>query len=278
MSEFARTVYNFNDRLKLNDVTTDPTKYVLVDSSAFLDTIAQNVEETRTTEMGIVDYGTHIGKGTAKIPVVLYADSEAKMNGLIQTFKSAFDPDALEADPTYGEATGKEGYVPLKWTEVVDSTSRDFQIFLKSVEVPRVAMDTMAGVIRGSMLLLKAQDPRKYLQAQSNLAGAGTASNVGLTTTPVEITIVASGATSTSLTITNSTRSESIVISTTLSAGQTLVIDTRLHSVKLNGVEHREYLASSSIWMLLSPGNNTIALANNSNCTVTTKWYSAWAL
>jgi hypothetical protein len=279
MSEFQRVIYNFNDRIKLNDVTTDTTKYVLVDSSAFLDTLAQNTEEPRATDFGIIDYGTHLSKGTAKIPVILYAETEAKMNGLIQTFKSAFDPEQLEADATYGEAAGKDGYMPLKWTETVDTTSRAFQIFLKSVETPRVAMDNMAGTVRASVLTLKAQDPRKYLQTQSSLVGAGTASNAGTTTTPVEITIVANGATATDLTITNSTRSESLIISTALSAGQTLVIDTRLHSVKLNGTERRDYLSSSSKWMLLNSGNNTIAITNTTGvASITEKWYSAWPL
>lgn len=278
MAEFARTTYNYNSRIVLNDETTDATKYVIVDSSSFLDTIAQNTEEPRATDSGIIDYGIQLGKGTARIPVTLIAFTEAKMNGLIQTLKTAFDPDLLEADPTYGETAGKGGYHPFKWTETVDTTVRNFQIFLKSTETPKVAMDNMAGLIRPSILNLKAQDPRKYLQEQITLTGAGTATNAGTTPTPVELTITASGTTSVSLTITNSTRTESMVISTALTVGQVLVIDTRLHSVKLDGVERRDYLSSTSKWIYLNPGANTIALANNTNCTVLTKFYSAWPL
>lgn len=278
MAEFSRTTYSYNSRIVLNDVTTDPTKYVLVDSSSFLDTIAQNTEEPRATDSGIIDYGIQLGKGTARIPVTLVATSESAMNGLVQTFKQAFDPDLLEADATYGEAAGKAGYHPFKWTEMVDSTSRAFQIYLKSTETPRVAMDNLAGLVRPSVLQLKAQDPRKYLQGSVTLTGAGTATNAGTTTTPVEITITASGATATNLTITNSTRTESMVISTALANTDVLVIDTRLHSVKLNGVERRDYLSSTSKWIYLSPGANTITLANNSNATITTRFFSAWPL
>jgi len=278
MAEFSRTTYNYNSRIVLNDETTDPTKYVLVDSASFLDTVAQNTEEPRATDSGIIDYGIQLGKGTARIPVTLIAYTESAMNGLIQTFKQAFDPDLLEEDPTYGEVAGKGGYHPFKWTEVVDSTTRAFQIYLKSIETPKVAMDNLAGLIRTSVLQLKAQDPRKYLQSSVTLTGAGTATNVGTTSTPVEITITASGATATNLTITNTTRSEAMVISTALANTDVLVIDTRLHSVKLNGVERRDYLSSTSKWIYLSPGANTITLANNSNCTVATKFYSAWPL
>jgi hypothetical protein len=200
------------------------------------------------------------------------------MASLIQTLKQAFNPDLLEADATYGESAGKGGFHPLKWTEVVGGTSRNFMIYLKSMETPKVAMDSMAGLIRKSLLTLKAQDPRKYLQAQSTLTGAGTAVNAGTYPTPVEITITATGATSTSLAITNSTRTETIYITTALSAGQVLVIDTRLHSVKLDGVERRDYLGNTSKWMQLDPGANVIALANNANCSIVLKWYSAWSL
>lgn len=277
MAEFSRVTYNFNDRFVLNDKDTDPTEYALVDVN-LMDTVAINTEEPRTTDVGIVDYSTSLGKGTSTVPVVLYASTVEKMNELIQTFKSAFNPELLEADSSWGLGAGKGGYMPMKWTETVGDTSRDFMVYLKTAEIPRVNMDPMAGLIRQSELKFKAQDPRKYLQTLSSQTGAATITNAGTFNTPVEIIITASGATSTSLTITNSTRSEAMVVSTALSAGQTLIIDTRLHSVKLNGTERRDYLSSSSKWILLSPGSNIITLANDSNCTVVTRWHSAWPL
>lgn len=277
MSEFVKLIYNFNDRFKINDIVTDPTEYALTDVD-IMDTVAINTEEPRSTDVGIIDYGTALGKGTAVIPVMLYASTIAKMNELIQDFKEAFNPDLLEADVTYGLTAGKDGYMPMKWTETVGSTSRDFMTFLKSTETPKVNMDPMAGTVRTSQLNLKAQDPRKYLQASVTVTNSGTATNAGTFTAPVEITITTTGTTSTSLTITNTTRTEAIVVSTALTLGQSLVIDTRLHSVKLNGVEHREYLSAASKWMLLSPGNNVITVANGTNCSVATKFYSAWPL
>lgn len=278
MSEFSRIQYDFNSRITLNDETTDADKFILVDSDAFLDTVAQATEENRSTDAGIIDYGIQFGKGTAKIPVTLCATSQSEMAQLIQNYKEAFDPDLLEADATYGEDAGKGGYHPLKWTETVGPTSRDFQIYLKSMETPRVRMDSFAGLIRESELKLKAQDPRKYLQSTSSITGDGTATNAGTYPTPVEITIEASGASSTSLRIQNSTRSESIYVTTALSNGETLVIDTRTHSCKLDGSERRDYLGSDTEWMLLDSGDNTISVTNDSNVSVTTEWRSAWEL
>jgi phage-related protein len=170
------------------------------------------------------------------------------------------------------------GYMPFKWTETVGDDERDFQIYLKSTETPKITQDTLAGLIRPSILSLKAQDPRKYLQDADSITNSGTAINEGTAKTPCIITITASGTTSTSLTITNSTTGESIVVQVALTTGQVLVIDTRLHSVKLNGTERRDYISTDSDWMLLSPGNNVITVTNGSNCSVITSWRSAWPL
>ena len=97
MSEFSRTTYSFNSRLVLNDDTTDPDAFVLVDPSALMDTLAANIQEPKPTEAGIIDYGVKFNQGLAVIPVQLIATSEAKMAQLIEDVKEAFNPDLLEA-------------------------------------------------------------------------------------------------------------------------------------------------------------------------------------
>ncbi len=278
MAEYARTVYDFSGRFKLNDDVTDPTKYVLVDNQFFLDTVANNVEEEKPSEPGIVDYGVKMGKGTASIPITLYALTDAKMSKLIQDLKESFNPDLLEADPTYGESTDYGGFLPLKWTEDVDGVSRNFQIYLKSMETPQVVQDSIAGLIRRAQLKLKARDPRKYLQSLVTLSGAGVANNVGTYPTPVVITITASGTTSGSLQITNTTTGKSIYVTTPLTTGQVLVIDTFYHSVKLGGVDKRSYVGNNSDWFTLSPGNNTLSIVNGTNAAVGFSFRYAWPL
>jgi hypothetical protein len=280
MSEFQKTTYNFNSRLVLNDDTTDPDAFVLVDPNALLDTLAANVQEPKPTEPGIIDYGVKFNQGIAVIPVQLVATSEAKMAQLIQDVKQAFNPDLLELDTTYGETTKYQGYHPLKWTETVGSTSRAFQIYLKSQETPIIEQDSLAGLVREGKLKLKAMDPRKYLQSQTTLTGAGDATNAGTYPTPVEITITASGTTSTSLQLINATRvpADAIYVTTALANNDVLVIDTFLHSVKLNGTEKRGMLGNNTEWWTLFPGQNTITYNNGTNMSMVTKFYSAWPL
>lgn len=278
MAEFSRTTFNFNSRIVLNDVATDTTKYILVNIPNITDTLVINTEEEKPEEAGIIDYGSKLGKGQWAVPVTLYASSVANMASLIQTFKQAFNPDLLELDATYGETTSYLGYHPLDWTETVGSTSRAFRIYAKSQEIPKVAMDTFSGSVRESSIQLKVADPRKYLQTATTLTGAGTANNAGTYTTPVTITVTASGATSTSLTITNSTTSKSIYVTTAMANNDVLVIDTGLHSVKLNGVEKRSMLGSGTEWWFLSPGNNTLAISNSTNTSTVFSWRSAWPL
>lgn len=278
MSEFARITYNLNNRIVFNDVTTTPTYYVLLDVPNITDTLAVNVEEGKPEEVGIIDYGTKLEKGTWAVPITLVANSLANMQQLIQNTKQALNPDLMELDSTYGEATSNSGYHPLDWTEIVGSTSYNFRIYVKSVETPQIAMDSLAGIVRRSRVQLKARDPRKYIQTLNTRTGAGVATNNGTFTTPVIITVTASGATSTSLAITNSTTGKNINVTTALANNDILIIDTFLHSVKLNGVEKRGMLGSGTDWWLLNPGANTLAITNGTNTSIQFQWRDAWPL
>jgi len=280
MAEYSKTTYNFNNRITLNDDTTDTTKFVLVGVNSIADTLALNVEQERPEEPGIVDFGVKLSKGSIKIPLTLFATTESNMAQLTQNLKEAFNPDLLEADATYGETTFFNGYHPLDWTETVGGTSRDFRIYVKSEEIPQVPLDSLSGLIRESELKLKANQPLKFTQAQSEVTtDGGTANNVGTYPTPVEITITASGATSTDFQVgATGAGGGSIYLAKALSSGQVLTIDTRHHSCKLDGTEDRSYIQDGSKWWTLSPGNNTIIFENDANATISVKWRSAWPI
>jgi len=278
MAEFSRTVYDFNSRIKFNDVTTDTTKYVLLKRGSFTDTNVINTEALRPDEAGIVDFGTKLGKGEWAVPVTLWAQDINTMNGLIQTFKEALNPDLTELDATYGESTVWDGYMPLDWTETVDSTSRDFRMYIKPVETPRVETDSLAGTTRSAQAIFKAKDPRKILQVATTITDSDTATNAGTYTAVPTITITASGATSTSLQIANSTTGESIYITTAMANTDVLVLDIANRSAKLNGTETRSMVGGSTEWFLINPGDNTIAISNGTNASVVTSWNSSWPL
>lgn len=282
MTAFARTLYDYNSRFVLNDKTTNTNRYALVDELAQAETTTTTIETDRPVAEGGIDFGSKISSGLIEVPLVLYASSLGHMNDLVDVLKQAFNPQLVEDDATWGKGVlnfpAGDGFMPLKWTEALGTGTRAVQIFVKPLEVPAVALDTTGGRIREGKLKLRIEDPRKYSQTLGELVGAGTAANTGNYRTPVKITIGATGTTSTSLTITNSTTGESIVVSTALSIGQTLVIDTRHQSVKLNNVEKRSMISSTSKWIHLKAGNNTIAIANGGNCVITTNWLSCWAV
>ncbi len=278
MTEFSRIQYDYNSRITFNDETTDVDKFVLLDLPNITDTLAINTEAIRIDSAGIVDFGTKLGKGEWAVPVKLVASSFADMQQLIQDFKEALNPDLTELDASFGEKTDFNGYMPLDWTETVGDDERDFRIYVKPLEIPQVAMDSLAGLIRRAVVKFKARQPIKVLQATASLANAGTAANVGTFPTSVIITLTASGATSTSLQLTNSTTGESIFITTAMEDGDVLVIDTFLKSAKLNGTEKRSMIGTGTIWWSLNPGNNTIAISNGANVAMSTAWRSAWPL
>lgn len=278
MSEYSKLIYDFNSRFVLNDVTTDPDAYALVGVNSVSDTLANNLEEDRPSDVGIVDYGVKLQKGQFTLPITLYASDFGKMHKLIQDIKEAFNPDLLEADPTYGSDTDYGGYHPFNWTEDVDGVDKDFMIYLKSQEIPKVFSDDLVGLIRPAELKLKAEDPRKYEQLQATRSGAGVATNNGTVPTPAIITITATGTSLTTLQITNSTTGESIYITTALTVGQVLIINTRNHTARIAGVDSRSYIGNATVWFNLDPGANTLAVTNGTNVVVSFAWYHSYSL
>lgn len=282
MTAFARTLFDYNSRFILNDKSTNPNRYALVDELAQAETITTTVETDRPVSEGGIDFGSKISSGIIEFPLILYASSMGHMNDLIDDLKQAFNPQLVEDDPAWGKGVlnfpAGDGFMPLKWTEELGTGTRAVQIFVKPLEVPSFALDTTGGRIREGKLRLRIEDPRKYSQTLGERVGAGTVVNAGNYRTPIKITIGATGNTSPSLTITNTTTDESIVVSTPLALNQTLVIDTRHQSVKLNGVEKRSMISSTSKWIHLKAGNNTISISNGGNCTITINWFSAFAI
>lgn len=278
MAEYAPIIYDYNSRFSINDITTDPNAYALAGFNSIVDTLANNLEEDRPSDMGIIDYGVKLQKGQFTMPLTLYASSLPKMHKLIQDLKEAFNPNLLEADPTYGSDTDYGGYHPFKWSEDVDGVDKDFMIFLKSQEIPKVMSDDLSGIIRPAQLTLKAEDPRKYEQLQATLVGAGTVTNNGTVPTPAIITITASGTSNTALEITNSTTGESIFITTALTVGQVLIINTRNHTARIAGVDKRSYIGNTTEWFDFKPGANTLAISNGENVSISFAWYHAYSL
>ena len=128
-------------------------------------------------------------------------------------------------------------------------------------------------------------DPFEYAAGLSSglRTGAGnlTVANAGPLVTPptIEVIVASVVGANPSVTLTNSTTGKDLTIHPPAAATYTL--DHRLRTVtRSTGGDARPDLDAASIFFDLAPGNNTIEVAINSDCTVgntTVSWRSRWA-
>lgn len=131
--------------------------------------------------------------------------------------------------------------------------------------------ETTKGIARGSFEL-KASDPIIYSAAESTVAiGANT--TVGITQSgnydEGTYPIIRYTAPVTNPVISNALDGgRTIRLNITTGAGQTLDIDTKKQSVRVNGVTQLNAIRSDNQWWALLPGNNAINNATNTACSV----------
>jgi len=288
---FDRILYNFNDRIILNDTTTEPDRYVLVGTLApalaqpVMETTTLTIETDRPVSEGVIDFTSKISGGEVFVPLVLFGKTLGHVNELVDELKSAFNPQLVNDDQTWGKGMimfpSGDGFMPLKWTEELGLGTRDVQVFVKPLEIPIVELDTLSGRVRTSRLRLRIEDPRKYSQTLSTMEGAGTATNNGNFRTPVKITVEQTSAFPPppgSPSITNVTTGDTITLTSSMSEDDVLVIDTRHQTVTLNGVETRSLISTSSDWIHFAPGDNAITVSLSGDYTVTFSWYDCWSI
>jgi phage-related protein len=104
------------------------------------------------------------------------------------------------------------------------------------------------------------------------------ATNEGNVPSPARLTITGP---LTNPTIRNETTGEDLVLTYTLGAGETLVVDMGARSVLLNGTANRYSAVNWELtdWWLLAPGSNDISFANASysaGASLLIEWRHAW--
>lgn len=78
--------------------------------------------------------------------------------------------------------------------------------------------------------------------------------------------------------IINETLGKEMEFNIVVSAGETLVIDTYYHTIRLNGTENRRFALTNPSWFSLMPGNNFIRYrcASGTTSVLTVQYYDAW--
>ena len=110
-----------------------------------------------------------------------------------------------------------------------------------------------------------------YTSPSGSTSSFATASNAGNVTVYPVITLTGA---MTSPIVVNSTTGQSIPISLTMSAADTLVIDPDLRSVTYNGLPARNLVSNAAQWFGFPPGNTTIGIiattaSSSAQCQIT---------
>jgi hypothetical protein len=211
----------------------------------------------------------------------LHATSQARLNDRFEEMAVALDPalSSLNNPTTFG-------FLPFDFSVVTENLddyqdglipSRYYCRALKPLEPPDSRLVGDSQDFDFSMLCV---DPRRYLQAQDNIVGAGTADNskADYISYPT-ISIAMTGAGSATYQLANTTlgRTLRLDLSGRINA-DTVVVDMFQQRVTINGTENNGIVGSTSQWWYMKPGDNVLTVTNGTNATTTTSWRSAFVL
>ena len=242
--------------------------------SIIFDTNVRNIEDEKI-DMGIEDYDSKLGKGTGRLKVGVFAASEGKLNKLIADLKEALNPILMQENPN-----SDEGYLPFKWTETIDTTAYNMEVWVKSLEIPRVLLnENGSGAI--TECNIKAKEPKKFSQETIDIivhtaSATGTGTNAG--DMPTYPTITITGPSQASPKIYYSETGEYFEVNDTLGLGDEYIIDCKEATVKKNGVNAYDKKTAGSKFLSLKSGVITIVCSNLSSGHAHVAFKSAWTL
>lgn len=251
-----------NDKTKLRDMYK--VSRVLMDSVK----MRRGMESLEKKE-GAEDFGSYRDTRIIQLFGSIIAEDNFSLNDKESAFRKMFNP-------RYAEylTTDKEGYLPLKWTELHPSgVSRALQLFAKPYAVAKIDEDEKECLRRNFEVVLICKDPRKYDQNLTTLANQATGAiiaNGDDFTYPI-IEIAAADFTSVGR-ITNTSTGKYIELTGSFTG--TLVIDMGKGTITAGGANKVSLFTAGSEFWELAPGANTINLVNIAK--ITAKFYKAY--
>ena len=270
----ARTQFTFDStpNIVFNDNTTDPLNWYNLTNRLF-DTEVRNVEDTKR-DQGIEDYDSVLSKGLAKLKVAIFAESMGKLNELVMNLKKAFNPLLTQEN-----VASDEGYLPIQWTEVINTTSYAVEVWVKAIEIPRVQLNEN-GTGATTEISLKAKDPVKVSQTTKGITVLNGASATGTNSgdMPASVVITLTGPTAANPKVTYTQTGEYMQISDTLGPADVYVIDHKNATIKKNGVNAYDKKATGSVFFDLNSGAITLAGLNLSTGNAAVAYKDTWTL
>lgn len=225
---------------------------------------------------GIVDGFSYYGSRVITLTGKVIGSTQATRKTLEENLRAIFQLDAVQTgdDPSYYtlymvDEDGEEKQMAVKVSTGIEFSKeagnpyiRDFIVSLKARNPVWLSQDLYTETVNqgkpSASLTLPTTLPIVF---GSTFINEGTITNGGNFGTFPVITITGSGE---NPTITNVTTNQSLTINVTLVEGDELIIDCENGTVTLNGDDALAYLSSSSQFLQLASGDNTIQVTDDS--------------
>lgn len=242
-------------------------------------TVLHTTHEAKDYGDGLETYGAYKRGKRLTMWGVIRASTRGGLYDRIEEFAAAVDPAAASRDnpDTFG-LLPLDFNVPTADTANFVSGLMPCRYYCRAENALEPPIADPQGLGVPFMLTFLASDPRRYLQSQSSLTGAGDASNsiASFYSFPT-LSVAMTGAGSASFTITSTEADASLVLNLSgRSNGQAVVVDMERHKVTVDGVETPSLYVSGDFFAI-EPGSNTISYANSTNASPTLTWRTAFS-
>lgn len=268
--------YNF---LTINQRIGGSNKDIVEVNAIRSETPVQTIRESREYESGLEVYGAFKRGKRLTLQGVIRASTHGSLYDRIEEVAAAFDPDVVSRDNP-----DDFGFLPLDFS-VPTADAVNFptglmpcRYYVRAEQAFEPPVSQYAGLVVPFNLPLLAADSRRYLQATSQLTGAGAADNSLATvwSWPL-LTIAMTGAGNVAFTIASAEAAGSLVLDLSGRVnGDSVAVDMERRSITVNGVDTPSLYVSGDFWHM-EPGVNTITVTNGTNASPTLTWRSAFA-
>lgn len=237
------------------------------------------VHEARDFSDGLETYGAYKRGKRIVMHGLAKGSNRGRLYDRIEEFAAAVDPSSVSRDnpDTFG-------LLPLDFQVPTDDTVNfpggrmDCRYYCRSEQAFEPTISDPMGLSVPFIHSFLASDPRRYLQSQSSLSGAGDADNsIGTFYSFPTLTIAMTGAGSSSFTVTSTEADAALVLDLSgRSNGQSVVVDMERRKITVDGSDAPNLYISGDFFAI-EPGSNTIGYTNSANASPTLTWRPAFS-
>lgn len=239
----------------------------------------QAIHEARDFSDGLETYGAYKRGKRIIIYGIIRGTTRGALYDRVEAFAAAVDPAAASRDNplTFG-LLPLDFNVPTANTTGFPSGLMPCRYFARAEAALEPPSSPIQGLALPFMLPFLASDPRRYLQATSQITGAATADNsIGTFYSWPTLTVAMTGAGSATFSITSVEGSATLTLNLSGRVNlDSVVVDMERQKITVNGTETPSLYVSGNFFAM-EPGSNAISYANTTNASPTLTWRSAFS-